>query len=215
MAVQIQLRRGTAAQWTSANPILAQGEMGIETDTSKYKIGNGSTAWSSLDYSSLPSGVATLTGSETLTNKTLTSPLLNQPILNQPILNGVEERWSVSTGGIPSTLNLDVLTSTAWVYTGAAGANWTLNVRGNSSGTTLNSLLVTGDSITVALAVWMTTARHQISFSIDGNAVTPRWQGDTAPTSGNADSFDVYVFTIVKIAETPTFVVFGSRTQFK
>ena len=55
MAVSIQLRRDTAAAWTSANPTLAQGEMGIETDTAKYKIGDGTTAWGSLSYSSLPS----------------------------------------------------------------------------------------------------------------------------------------------------------------
>lgn len=58
MAVQIQLRRGTAAEWTSANPTLAEGEMGIETDTYKYKVGNGSTAWNSLAYA-VPSNVAT------------------------------------------------------------------------------------------------------------------------------------------------------------
>jgi hypothetical protein len=55
MAVQIQIRRGTAAAWTSANPTLAAGEFAIETDTDKYKIGDGSTAWTSLGYSSLPS----------------------------------------------------------------------------------------------------------------------------------------------------------------
>ncbi len=47
---QFQFRRDTAANWTSANPTLLSGEMGIETDTSKYKIGNGSTAWVSLAY---------------------------------------------------------------------------------------------------------------------------------------------------------------------
>jgi hypothetical protein len=50
MAVQIQLRNDTAANWISANPILAQGEMGIETDTRKFKIGDGVTAWNSLAY---------------------------------------------------------------------------------------------------------------------------------------------------------------------
>ena len=60
MAVQIQIRRGTAAAWTSANPTLAAGEFAIETDTDYYKIGDGSTAWTSLGYSSLPSGTATL-----------------------------------------------------------------------------------------------------------------------------------------------------------
>lgn len=50
MALKIQLRRGTAAEWTSANPVLMQGEMGVESDTLKVKIGNGSTAWTSLQY---------------------------------------------------------------------------------------------------------------------------------------------------------------------
>jgi len=50
MAVTIQMRRDTAAAWTSANPTLAQGELGLETDTTYYKIGNGSTAWNSLAY---------------------------------------------------------------------------------------------------------------------------------------------------------------------
>lgn len=50
MAVQIQLRNDTAANWTTANPTLAQGEMGVETDTLRVKFGNGSTAWTSLAY---------------------------------------------------------------------------------------------------------------------------------------------------------------------
>ena len=50
MASIIQLRRDTAANWTSANPTLAQGELGLETDTLKIKAGNGSTAWTSLGY---------------------------------------------------------------------------------------------------------------------------------------------------------------------
>lgn len=50
MAIQLQIRRGTAAQWTTANPILADGEMGIETDTKKMKIGNAVDNWSTLTY---------------------------------------------------------------------------------------------------------------------------------------------------------------------
>jgi len=59
MAVQIQLRRGTASQWTSANPILAEGEMGVELDTGKWKFGNGTSTWSILSYGS---GAALLDG---------------------------------------------------------------------------------------------------------------------------------------------------------
>ena len=48
--VRIQLRRGTAANWTSVNPVLAAGEAGFESDTRKIKVGDGSTSWTSLDY---------------------------------------------------------------------------------------------------------------------------------------------------------------------
>lgn len=105
VVTQIQIRRGTASQWTSANPTLAAGEQGYETDTGKMKIGNGSTAWNSLAYAitgavgtvtsitagtglsggtitstgtiAIDSTVATLTGTQTLTNKTLTDPKIN------------------------------------------------------------------------------------------------------------------------------------------
>lgn len=56
MAIQIQFRRGLAATWTSVNPILAIGEAGYETDTGRFKVGNGSSAWTALSYSSGPTG---------------------------------------------------------------------------------------------------------------------------------------------------------------
>jgi len=52
MAIRIQNRRGTASEWTNANPTLAGGEIGFETDTGKFKIGDGSTEWDDLVYSS-------------------------------------------------------------------------------------------------------------------------------------------------------------------
>jgi hypothetical protein len=103
VVTQIQVRRGTASQWTSTNPTLASGEWGFETDTAKVKIGNGSTAWNSLGYQGAgdiegvtagtglsgggTSGTVTvsidtavtadLTTAQTLTNKTLTDPKIN------------------------------------------------------------------------------------------------------------------------------------------
>ena len=64
MAVQIQMRRGVSGDWTTSDPTLAAGEWGLETNTDKFKIGDGSTAWTSLDYSSLGVGTAggTMTG---------------------------------------------------------------------------------------------------------------------------------------------------------
>jgi len=50
MALVIQLRRDTASNWSANNPIIASGELGVETDTGKFKLGNGSSSWSSLQY---------------------------------------------------------------------------------------------------------------------------------------------------------------------
>jgi len=50
MAFQIQLRRGTASAWSTVNPILVEGEVGLESDTNKMKVGDGTTAWNSLSY---------------------------------------------------------------------------------------------------------------------------------------------------------------------
>jgi hypothetical protein len=60
MATRMQQRRGTAAQWTAANPVLAAGEIGFETDTSKFKMGNGSSTWSALQYFANASELAAL-----------------------------------------------------------------------------------------------------------------------------------------------------------
>ena len=53
------------------------------------------------------------------------------------------------------------------------------------------------------------------AVQIDGTAVTTLWQGGSAPTEGNASSVDAYTITVFKTAATPTYVVFGSQTQFK
>lgn len=61
MADTIKLRRDTEANWNTYNPVLANGELGFETDTKRFKMGNGSTAWNSLEYFDLGGGGATVT----------------------------------------------------------------------------------------------------------------------------------------------------------
>jgi len=215
MAQQIQLRNGTAAAWTSANPTLAAGEMGIETDTARYKIGNGSTAWNSLAYSSLPSTAVTLTGTETLTNKTLTSPVITTATLTNPTLIAAEEVTTITGAAFATgTNNVDVLTASVYYYNANATGSGTLNVRGNS-GTTLTSILPVGASLTVAVIIQNGgTAYYPATFQVDGSAITPKWSGGTAPTAGNATSNDIYTYTITKTAATPTYVVWASQTKF-
>jgi hypothetical protein len=67
VVTQIQVRRGTAAQWTSANPTLSSGEFGFETDTNKLKCGNGSTAWNSLAYIATDGDITGVTAGTGLT----------------------------------------------------------------------------------------------------------------------------------------------------
>lgn len=153
---------------------------------------------------------ATLTGTETLTNKTLTSPAINTATATGAILVAPEERTTVSATAATGTINFDAVTQGVLYYTTNASANWTLNVRG-SSGATLNSILATGDSITVAFLVTQgSTAFRHTALTIDGNAQTVIWSGGTAPASGNASGVDVYTFTIIKTAGTPAYTVLGA-----
>ena len=124
------------------------------------------------------------------------------------------EKWYVSATAATGTVNMDITTSTAWYYTSDAAANWTFNFRGDAS-TTLDSLIAVGDSVTAAFLVTNgTTAYYPSAFQIDGSSVTPIWSGGSAPSAGNADSVDAYIFTIVKTAATPTYTVIASQTQF-
>lgn len=120
---------------------------------------------------------------------------------------------TVSATAATGTVNFDVKTQSVLYYTTSASGNWTLNIRGDSS-TTLNSIMGTGESITIVfMAAQGATAYYESALTIDGSAVTPKWQGGTAPTSGNASSTDVYSYSIIKTASA-TFTVLASQTKF-
>jgi hypothetical protein len=167
-------------------------------------------------------GIATFLGTPSsanllsaITDETGTGALVfgTSPTVTNPILIGPEERLTVSATAATGTVNLDTLTSGIVYYTSSASANWTLNVRG-SSGVTLNDSLTTNDSITVVFFVTNGgTPYYQTGFQVDGNSITPKWQNGTAPAAGNANSIDIYSFTIVKTGDA-AFTAFGSQTRF-
>ena len=121
---------------------------------------------------------------------------------------------TATPAGTTPVLNIDIATSSVEVITADAAANWTTNVRGSSTAT-LNSMLAVNEQISTVLVVPNgATAYRPTGFTIDGVAVTPKWLGGTAPAAGNINSTDVYVYTIIKTAATPTYTVLASQNKF-
>ena len=125
----------------------------------------------------------------------------------------VIETASIVASAATGTINIEFSTNPTVYYTVDASANWTINVRG-TSGTTLNSALAIGQIATVTmLATIGTTQRRPTVFQVDGSAVTPKWMGGTAPTTGNASSIDAYTLSVIKTADA-VFTVLASQTRF-
>jgi hypothetical protein len=123
------------------------------------------------------------------------------------------ETATVSATAATGTINLDVITQSVLYYTTNASANFTVNFRGDGT-TSLNTLMATGESIAANFLVTNgSTAYYNSAVTVDGTSVTPKWQGGTAPTSGNASSVDVYNYVIVKTGSA-TYTVFASVTKF-
>lgn len=236
MADMIQIRRDTAANWTTANPILAQGELGAEIDTSKIKIGNGSSTWSALSYLIDAGDYITASSTNILTNKTIafgSNTLTDVASINTAqtitgtktfsgtssalamVLNDAAEVATVSATAATGTIPYDITTQSVLYYTSNASANWTVNFRA-SSGTSLNTALATGQSVTVAFLVTQgSTAYYNNAVQVDGttSGVTTVWLGG-APTAGNASGIDSYRYLIIKTGSA-TYTVLASVTQFK
>lgn len=164
--------------------------------------------------------IVELNETETLTNKTLTAPQINRGVVGV-----LKEEWTVSSSAISLSaatgVNLDPYTTgtAAWIYTGSATNSWVPNfghASSTSNAASINTWLLEGESLTVSIAAYITsTAAYASTIKIDGQtAFTPNWQGALAPTSGNTSSYDVYTYTIVKTAASPTYVVFAARTRF-
>jgi hypothetical protein len=150
------------------------------------------------------------------TDKTLTwSNTTKSFTLNQGLdIKQIIETVTANATAINANTTIDVLDGAITNYTANVAANWTLNVRANST-TRLDDVMGTNDSMTIAyLATQLgSNTFYQSAMQIDGTAVTPKFQGGTAPSAGNATSIDLYAFTIIKTAAN-TYTVLGSQTQY-
>lgn len=131
------------------------------------------------------------------------------------VITNAAEVVTVSATAATGTVNFDITTQSVLYYTSNAAANWIVNIRGNGSNT-LNSLLSTGQSVTIAFLVPQgSTAYYNSAVQVDGTTtgVTTVWQGGSAPALGNANSLEVYAYTVIKTASA-TYTVLASKTQF-
>ena len=167
MADRIQIRRDTAANWTSANPTLAQGELGVETDTLKFKVGDGSTAWNSVNYliTSTSGNVVSTDEVQTLTNKT---------VENGTFTNGYTEE--VNTANTGSAYTIDLADGSFQILTLTASATITMPTA------------VAGKSFLLLLKQDATGSRT-VTWS------TVSWPAGVAPTiTSTANKQDIFAF---------------------
>lgn len=154
-----------------------------------------------LDPALLTNTLATLTGSQTITNKSL-------KIVKEPV--------TFTNAAPTSTTNFDVVTQSISVYNTATN-NFILNVRGDSN-TTLNSLVGVGESIGITLFIPNGVTPYYITnITIDGDTSyanrTIKYQGGAAYTSGSASSTDVYMLFLIKMANN-TWSGYLSQTKY-
>jgi hypothetical protein len=134
-------------------------------------------------------------------------------ISNSLLLVSPKEKINTSATGATGTVNLDVSTASVNIRTSNSSGNYTINVRGDSSNT-LNSLMSIGESITVTFeSPNGSTAYYATGYTIDGNSVTPKWLGGTAPIVGNVSATDLYMLQIRKTADA-TFTCLASLSKF-
>jgi hypothetical protein len=151
-------------------------------------------------------------GNATLTLGGTTSTVGNLTVTNTTVTE-MRETATVSATAATGTVDYDALAQVVLYYTTDASGNFTVNFRGNS-GTSLDSVMSTGESLSATFLVTNgATAYYNSAVQVDGSSVTPKWQGGSAPTSGNASSIDSYTYVIIKTGSA-TFTVLASVTKF-
>jgi hypothetical protein len=227
---------GSTAVVLSTSPTLVTPVLGVASATSINKValtapatgstltiadGKTLTASNTLTLAgtdsttmTFPSSSATVAGLGIAQSFTATQTFTGSTSVLGAVFQDAAEVTTISATAATGTINYDATTQSVLYYTTDASANWTVNFRG-SSGTSLNTLMSTGQAVTLVFLVTQgATAYYNNALQIDGSSVTPKYQGGTAWTSGNASGIDAYSYTIVKTGSA-AFTVFAAQTQFK
>jgi len=184
---------------------LGLGASGLTGTAGQFLMSNGAGAVPSWGSAVSVSAQNTWTDTQTFSGSTSTFAIA---------LKNAKELTNIIAAAPSATQTVYVNNGAVQYFTTNAANNWTINIA-FSSGTSLNTAMSIGDSVTVAImATQGATAYYQSAYQIDGSAVTPKWLGGTAPTAGNASGIDVYNLTIIKTASA-TYTVLASQSQYK
>ena len=201
---------GTGVTSSAAAPFALKGANSDITSltglTTALSVNQGGTGATTLAGANIPvTNVAnSFTGLQTFVGTSSNADLKTSNII---------ETATVSATAATGTIPYDITTQSVLYYTSNASANWTVNFRG-SVGTSLNTIMATGESMSVTFLVTNgATAYYNSAVQVDGSSVTPKWQGGTAPTSGNASSIDSYTYVIIKTGSA-AFTVLATQTKF-
>lgn len=183
-----------------------RGGTGAATLTGIVK-GSGTSAFTAAtagtDYVA-PATATTFTALQTFSG---TSSVLAASFAN------AKEKVTISATAATGTVNYDVTTQSVLYYTSNAAANWTVNFRA-SSGASLDSVMSTGECITVVFLVTNgATPYYNNAVQVDGSSVTPKYQSGIVWSTGSASAIDAYTYTIVKTGAA-AFTIFAAQVKF-
>ena len=149
-----------------------------------------------------------------LGNLTLANSTIQNGSQSNVTITTIQEPANVSPTGTAGSINMDVANASILYLTSNATGNITVNFRASST-TTLNNFMPANTVVSCSvLSTQGSTAYVNANVTIDGTGVTPKWQGGSAPTSGNANSVDTYAYAILKTAAN-VYTILASQTQFK
>jgi len=184
---------------TSNKGIASFASANFDVSSGAVSIKNGG-----VDNDELAGSIASAKLVATLSEKTLDSCTLTKH---------TQETATISATAATGTINYDLKTQSILYYTSDATGNFTVNFRGDGS-TTLNSIMDTGDVVTAVFLVTNgSSAKYNNAFQVDGSSITPKNQGGSSYSSGNANSIDVYTYSIIKTGDA-AFTMLTSQTQF-
>jgi hypothetical protein len=230
MATRMQQRRGTAAQWTAANPILAAGEIGFETDTNKFKMGNGSSTWTALQYFANAAELAAIIdGAPDLLNtlNELAAAIGDDPAfftnIGESIADSIDQHNA--TTNIHGIANTSLLATTSYVDTAEADAITAAGTAASQNLSSHNALttgvhgidntanLATTSSVSTAISNHNdeTENVHGITNTED---LATKTYADTAVTTHNSETEDVHgIANTALLATTANITTHNEATE--